>query len=125
MAAAYASYGFSLNKKYNFKLGSRFEHTSINGDFTSTETTITQNYENFIPSIAVSRTLKNNQTIKFNYTKRIQRPELCYLNHFKNCMDKFNIQVVNHNLEAELTNSYKLGYNKFVKTGTTQYNTRY
>jgi len=118
VAAAYASYGFSLLKKYNFKLGTRYEHTSINGDFTSTETTIAQDYSNLIPSIAISRTLKNNQTIKFNYTKRIQRPQLFYLNPFENRMDTFNIQVGNPNLEAELTNSYELGYSTFFKSGT-------
>ena len=118
VAAAYASYGFSLNKKYNFKLGTRYEHTSIRGDFTSTETTINQDYDNFIPSIAISRTLKNNQTVKFNYTKRIQRPQLYYLNPFENRMDTFNIQVGNPNLEAELTNAYELGYSTFFKSGT-------
>ncbi|MGV3589857.1 MAG: TonB-dependent receptor domain-containing protein [Adhaeribacter sp.] len=118
VAAAYASYGFSLNKKYNFKLGTRYEHTQISGDFTSTETTINQDYDNFIPSISISRTLKNNQTVKFNYTKRIQRPQLYYLNPFENRTDTFNIQVGNPNLEAELTNSYELGYSRFFKSGT-------
>ncbi|ALJ01045.1 outer membrane beta-barrel family protein [Rufibacter tibetensis] len=117
VGAAYASYEFSLQKKYNFKLGSRYEYTHVNGDFTSSKTSVVQDYDNFIPSIAISRSLKNNQTVKFNYTKRIQRPQLGYLNPFENRTDTFNIQVGNPNLQAEITNAYELGYSTFFKNG--------
>jgi len=117
VGAAYATYEFSLNKKYNFKLGTRYEYTHVDGDFTSTKTTVEQDYDNFIPSLAISRALKNNQTIKFNYTKRIQRPQLYYLNPFGNRIDTFNIQVGNPNLKAEITNAYELGYSTFFKNG--------
>ncbi|WP_210489258.1 outer membrane beta-barrel family protein [Rufibacter aurantiacus] len=118
VGAAYASYEFSLDKKYNFKLGSRYEYTRIDGDFTSSETSVGQKYGNFIPSLAISRTLKNNQTVKFNYTKRIQRPQLGLLNPYENRADTFNIQVGNPNLRAEITNAYELGYSTFFKSGT-------
>ncbi|WP_207434419.1 outer membrane beta-barrel family protein [Sabulibacter ruber] len=117
VGAAYASYEFSLNKKYNFKVGSRYEYTHVNGDFVTTRTTVKQDYGNFIPSVAISRALKNNQTLKFNYTKRIQRPQLSFLNPFENRTDTFNIQVGNPNLQAEITNSYEVGYSTFFKSG--------
>ncbi|MBC3542189.1 TonB-dependent receptor domain-containing protein [Rufibacter sediminis] len=118
VGAAYASYEFSLLKKYNFKLGTRYEHTKVDGDFRSTETSVKQHYNNFIPNVAISRALKNNQTVKFNYTKRIQRPQLGLLNPFENRTDTFNIQVGNPNLRAEITHAYELGYSAFSKSGT-------
>ncbi|GAA4295427.1 TonB-dependent receptor domain-containing protein [Nibribacter koreensis] len=115
--AAYATYEFSLDKKYTFKLGSRYEMTQVDGDFVSTKTSVKQEYGNFIPSLAVSRKLTESQTVKFNYTKRIQRPQLGYLNPFENRTDTFNIQVGNPNLQAEITNAYELGYSTFFKNG--------
>ncbi|QHL86007.1 TonB-dependent receptor [Nibribacter ruber] len=115
--AAYATYEFSLNKKYTFKMGSRYEMTQVDGDFVSTKTSVKQKYGNFIPSLAISRKLTESQTVKFNYTKRIQRPQLGYLNPFENRTDTFNIQVGNPNLQAEITNAYELGYSTFFKNG--------
>ncbi|AMM51904.1 hypothetical protein TH61_12935 [Rufibacter sp. DG15C] len=115
--AAYATYEFSLNKKYTFKLGSRYEMTQVDGDFASTNTSVKQTYGNFIPSLAISSKLSESQTVKFNYTKRIQRPQLGYLNPFENRTDTFNIQVGNPNLQAEITNAYELGYSTFFKNG--------
>jgi outer membrane receptor protein involved in Fe transport len=98
-------------------VGGRYEHTAIDGDFTSSGTSVKQNYDNLIPSVAVSRSLKNNQTVKFNYTRRIQRPQLFYLNPFVNNMDTFNIQTGNPNLEAELTDAYELGLQHLLQIG--------
>lgn len=116
--ASYATYSFSLKKKYNFKLGSRYEHTWIDGDFISSGTTVKQDYDNLIPSAAISRSLKNNQTIKLNYSRRIQRPQLYYLNPFVNNQDTFNIRTGNPHLDAELTNAYEFGYSTFSKSAT-------
>jgi outer membrane receptor protein involved in Fe transport len=115
--AGYATYEFSLDKKYTFKFGSRYEMTQVDGDFVSTNTSVKQRYGNFIPSVAISRKLTESQTVKFNYTKRIQRPQLGYLNPFENRTDTFNIQVGNPNLQAEITNAYELGYSTFFKNG--------
>ncbi|MGV3539712.1 MAG: TonB-dependent receptor domain-containing protein [Rufibacter sp.] len=117
VGAVYASYEFKWLSKYQLKLGSRYEYTQVTGDFVSTSTTVKQNYGNFVPSLAISRALKNNQTIKFNYTKRIQRPQLGYLNPYENRSDTFNIQAGNPRLQAEITDSYELGYSTFFKNG--------
>jgi outer membrane receptor protein involved in Fe transport len=118
VTATYASYGFSLPGKYNVKVGGRYEHTSIDGHFISSGTTVKQDYDNLMPSVAVSRALPKNQTVKLNYSRRIQRPQLYFLNPFENRMDTFNIQRGNPQLEAELTDAYELSYSTFFKSGT-------
>lgn len=118
VASIYASYGFSLPKQYSVKAGSRFEHTAIAGNFISSDTTVQQDYNNLIPSIALSKKLSESQTLKFNYTRRIQRPQLYFLNPFVNNMDTFNIQTGNPQLKAELTDAYELSYSTYFKSGT-------
>jgi outer membrane receptor protein involved in Fe transport len=56
--------------------------------------------------------------VKLNYSRRIQRPQLYYLNPFINFTDTFNIQTGNPHLEAELTDAYEVSYSTFFKSGT-------
>ncbi|MFD2514762.1 outer membrane beta-barrel protein [Pontibacter locisalis] len=116
--SSYAMYGMKLDK-YNLKMGLRYEHTQINGDFIMNGTTVEQEYQNLFPSISVSRNLKQNQTIKFNYSKRIQRPQLSLLNPYENLSNPKNVVRGNPDLAAELTDSYELGYSTFFKSGAT------
>lgn len=118
VAAAYLAYGFKLGQKTNFKMGSRYEHTFINGNFISSDTSLKTDYGNFIPSLSVSYNLKQSQTLKFNYSRRIQRPQIFFLNPFVNQSDTFNISYGNPNLDAELTDSYEIGYSTYFKALT-------
>jgi hypothetical protein len=61
--ATYATFGFSLSKKYQVKFGGRLELTQIDG-LSNANQSFSNNYQNFIPSIVISRSLKNYQTIK-------------------------------------------------------------
>lgn len=115
--SGYATYGFSLRKVYSFKLGARVEHTRIGGDFFSNDTQISQEYTNFIPSIVVSRDFgkDKNQKLKLSYTQRVQRPNIYFLNPYLNTSDPRIFSSGNPNLDAELTDSYEIGYSTFIK----------
>jgi outer membrane receptor for ferrienterochelin and colicin len=115
--SGYATYGFSLQKVYTFKLGARMEHTRIGGDFFSNDTQISQQYTNFIPSIVASRDFgkDKNQKLKLSYTQRVQRPNIYFLNPFLNTSDPRIFSRGNPELDAELTDSYELGYSTFIK----------
>ena len=105
VVAGYASYGFGLGEKYSFKLGSRYEQTFIDADFRSNDTTLVDNYFNFIPNVMVARDLGENQKLKLSYTRRIQRPLIFYLNPFINTSDPRNIFYGNPELDPELTDA--------------------
>jgi len=113
--ATYVSFGFSLSKKYQVKFGGRLEGTQIEG-LSNANQSFSNNYQNFIPSIVISRSLKNYQTIKLSYNQRIQRPSLFYLNPFRNTADPLNQQEGNPSLSPELSHNFELGYSTFVKT---------
>ncbi len=116
--ATYFTYGFMLKKLLNVKLGSRYEQTQVNGDFKngSERKIFTDDYENFIPSLALSYSYKNVHTFKANYTQRIQRPSLFFLNPFRQVQSANTATEGSTELEPELTNLYELGYSTFFKT---------
>ncbi|MBD2714331.1 TonB-dependent receptor [Microvirga sp. STR05] len=115
--SAYGTYGFSLSKKVSTRLGARLEHTDIEGNFEQGETsTFTQNYTNLLPNLSLSyQPGKPGQTVRLAYSRRIQRPQIFYLNPFINASDSLNISYGNPRLNPEFTDSYELNYTTFVK----------
>ncbi|WP_167855435.1 TonB-dependent receptor domain-containing protein [Hymenobacter fodinae] len=120
--SAYGTYGFSASKKVSFKLGARAENTRINGNFQQQQTEnsgVTQNYTNVLPNLSMSYQPQNpkkpGQTLRLAYSRRIQRPQIFFLNPFINSSDTLNISYGNPQLRPELTDSYEINYTTFVK----------
>ena len=108
--AGYASYNFFF-KKLNIVTGLRYERTEIGGDGEFVGADFTDAYDNFLPNIAISKSLKNFKNLKLSYSQRIQRPSLRFINPFINTSDFGNIQFGNPSLNPELTDQFELGYN--------------
>jgi len=119
--AGYLSYNFFI-QKFNIVTGLRYEKTNINGDGALKDGTVDPetrdilaafplSYENWLPNIAISRSMKKFRTLKIAYSKRIQRPSLYYINPFRNTTDFANLVVGNPRLSPELTDQLELSYN--------------
>ncbi|HPG07214.1 MAG: TonB-dependent receptor [Saprospiraceae bacterium] len=113
--AGYGSLTINFNAAYSMVAGLRYEHTSIAGDLKQGETTFTNQYDNFVPSLIVSRKFKNFSTLKVSYARRIQRPSLEFINPFQDISDPLNISYGNPDLNPELSDQYDLGYTAFLK----------
>ena len=116
--SAYATFAFTLAKKFGIRAGARYEATEIEGDARSTGTGVSpfsSNYFNLVPSFVVSRTFKNFSSIKLSYNQRLQRPSLFYLNPFLNSADIFNQSQGNPSLKPELSHNIEFNYSMFVK----------
>ncbi len=112
VTAAYTSLSFIIKKKWNFITGLRYEGTSYNGEYASTDVNNFDNkYHNFLPNITISRNLPNFKSIKLSYTQRIQRPSLLYINPFINNTDFLNRVIGNPSLRPEIADQIELGYN--------------
>jgi outer membrane receptor protein involved in Fe transport len=114
VTAAYTSYTYSTASKYTVKAGIRWENTAINATQDDVEIDL-PNYNNFVPSLNLSKSLKGFSTIKLGYNRRIQRPGLQQLNPNFNLVNNQDIRVGNPNLRPELTNNLELGYSTMVK----------
>ncbi|WP_171062877.1 outer membrane beta-barrel family protein [Larkinella sp. C7] len=117
--SSYASFRMRTSKMWGFSLGGRMEMTNINANFISTSTKFTDRYQNFLPNVTVSKRFGEERRLKLNYSQRIQRPSIFYLNPYVNYSDPKNIQTGNPYLDPELAHSVELSYSTFTKGGTT------
>lgn len=113
--AGYAAYTLSLKNGYSFKAGARYEHTTISA-YTLTEDDIEiPSYGVLVPSVNLSRRLKNNNTLKASYNRRIQRPSIRYLNPNIQRENNLDVTVGNPSLAPEYTNNFELSYSTLLK----------
>jgi outer membrane receptor protein involved in Fe transport len=123
--SGYASLSTIIAKKYSIIGGLRYEHTTIDGKYReSTGTAFDNNYDNFLPNFAISRTFKGFKTLKIAYSNRIQRPSLQYINPFNNNTDFTNRQIGNPALKPELVHQLETSYN-FTWKGFTTFSSIY
>jgi ferric enterobactin receptor len=115
--AEYASVTFPLGKIVDVKSGLRYEYTVTSADFSKSTVAEIPSYNTWAPSVVISHSFDNNQTIKISYTKRIQRPGYRSLNPFVNATDPKNISQGNPSLKPEIGNNFELGYNKSFEKG--------
>jgi hypothetical protein len=113
----YNSYSAKWDK-WNAKAGLRLEHTTVNADFVSSSSTVTQDYNNLIPSLSVQRSLKNS-SISLGYTDRISRPGIYQLNPFVDESNPNFITTGNPNLQPEVNHTFELNYSTFSKNSVT------
>jgi len=114
VASVYGTYSFSLGKKYSFTLGTRVEGTAIQGEFSSAESRFNNRYLNVLPNLNATRNLKKpGHTVRVSYSRRIQRPNIYYLNPYINQTTPNNVYYGNPNLSPEFTNAYELSYSTF------------
>jgi len=117
--AAYSEISFPLGELLQAKIGGRYERTEINSYFSNAPDKVKNGYNTFVPSFFVMRKLGDRQTLKFNYSKRIERPDYGDLNPFINTSDPKNVFTGNPDLKPEIGNRYELTYNHDLgQTGT-------
>lgn len=116
----YAGYvsGTLKTKALDVKAGCRYEYTETHAVFSNSGDAHIKPYGMFIPSAIVSHTFKNNHSLKFSYSFRIQRPDYRDINPFVNASDPRNLTTGNPNLTPETTHNFELGYNAFFKKGS-------
>lgn len=107
--SVYSSYSYSL-KKMNFRVGIRLEHTEVDGEFISSQTMVAQQYTNVIPNFLIATRLKNGHQVSFNYSLRLSRPYINYLNPFVDNTDSLSIRTGNPTLEPQVFHSSSLQY---------------
>ncbi len=114
IAAGYASYTYTTKNKITIKAGTRFEHTIIDAQSNTSSSIAIPNYSNFVPSLNLSKMLKDNSMIKLAYNRRIQRPGIQQLNPNFNAANPQNVTMGNPLLRPELTDNVELALSKTI-----------
>ncbi|MFT3675442.1 MAG: TonB-dependent receptor [Chitinophagaceae bacterium] len=116
--AAYMLYGFKAWQKLQVKMGGRYERTAINATFKTLDMNFKAGYDNWIPSLNAAYSLSEKKSLRFGYTQRLQRPQLYFLNPYREVIAPGVIRQGNPELDAELTHLLEVGYNTYTGKGS-------
>jgi outer membrane receptor protein involved in Fe transport len=117
ISAVYGEYSGEY-KDLSYKGGLRGEYTYINFDLQRETQKYDNNYFDLFPSISLSQKLGLENQFQASYSRRVNRPNLFFLNPFVDQIDQYTIRTGNPYLEPEYTNSYELGYTRSLKFAT-------
>lgn len=115
--AAFAILGYE-NKAISGQIGLRLENTNIRTEVKSDNTVVTQNYVNLFPSVFLSYSFNEQQSVQASYSRRLRRPWSRSLIPFNDFDDQRSQFTGNPNLTPEFSNSYELGYLHYWKSGS-------
>ncbi|MBS1935737.1 MAG: TonB-dependent receptor family protein, partial [Bacteroidetes bacterium] len=117
--AAYAELNFPVGKLFEARLGTRYERTQVNAFYSNAHQKIQNGYNTIIPSVFLLKKLGESQTLKLNFTIRINRPGYFDLNPYINASDPKSITTGNPYLNPEIWDRYEASYNyDFGNTGS-------
>lgn len=109
--AGYVSVTTSAFDWIDIIAGVREEYTKNNAYYSNSGEVAIPDYHNLAPSVTLSHSFDGNQTLKFSYAYRLERPEYRDLNPFLNLSDPQNITTGNPNIKPEIGHDFQLGYN--------------
>ncbi|ALW86763.1 hypothetical protein AUC43_17765 [Hymenobacter sedentarius] len=113
--SAYTSLILKKNK-WRLQAGARLELTRVDANFKTSGTLARQQYTNLVPSLNVSRRLKETSTLSASYTQRLLRPALYLLNPYVDLTDPQNISYGNPGLHSTISHVFSASFSSFVKS---------
>ncbi|HLR89502.1 MAG TPA: outer membrane beta-barrel family protein [Balneolaceae bacterium] len=96
--------------KFTYQLGLRAENTVIETELKEAGAGSSQNYLNLFPSLFLSYSINEFNSLQVSYSRRISRPWSRMLLPFTEISDARNRRVGNPELKPEFGNSYEAGY---------------
>ncbi len=96
--------------KFEYTVGLRGEMTFVDTYLANTDERGAQEYFNFFPSVQTMYNLNDNHSLKFTYSRRIDRPTAWRLNPFPDITDSLNVRRGNPNLQPEMIDSFEFGH---------------
>lgn len=120
--ASYLTFSRKIFKTIHFKTGLRIENSVLKGKNLLNNTPVSQNYFDYFPSLFLSKEFKKEQSISFNYNRKIDRPAFSTLNPFVIKINDFTYQIGNPNLKPQYRDNFNFSYNLKKHSFSTYYN---
>lgn len=108
--AAYTNFNKKLNDKWSLQAGVRAEHTVSRGESLTLKEQKDRKYLNIFPSLYVTHMINKNNTLNFNYSRRIDRPDYKSLNPFIFFLDPYTYELGNEYLRPQLTDAVEISH---------------
>ncbi|NMN38845.1 outer membrane beta-barrel family protein [Pedobacter sp. SG918] len=107
--AAFGQFQLMLPKKWTMIGGARYERTQNDARFISTNSSVNQGFNSFLPTYVIGKNLKNGM-ISLTYSYKISRPGISYLNPFQNFVNANTVAQGNPDLLPEHKNGLTLAF---------------
>jgi outer membrane receptor protein involved in Fe transport len=107
--AAYAIYSHEFDN-FDLSVGTRVEQTLVDTRLYDTNEENEQNYLDFFPSLQAQYHINDMNSVKFTYSRRIDRPGSWWLNPFPDISDSLNVRIGNPNIQPEYIHSLEVGH---------------
>jgi outer membrane cobalamin receptor len=117
VSAAYFTYS-NKYKDFSYSAGLRGEHTYLDFSILKGAEKYNQNYLDLFPSLSLSQKIGNENQFQLTYSRRINRPNLFFLNPFVEQFDEFTKRAGNPYLSPEYIHSGELGYTRYLPIGS-------
>ena len=108
--AAYSALSIKIDAKSDLKFGLRYEYTDSNLGSKEEADIVDRTYDNFFPSIFLSRAIDENNNLQFSYSRRINRPDFTQLAPFIFFSDPTAYFTGNIALQPSITDAVKMDY---------------
>jgi 23S rRNA pseudoU1915 N3-methylase RlmH len=108
--ALYYSIERKFGEKWTAKAGLRYEHASVKGIIKTNNTEFNNKFDGLYPTAYVMYQASENNTFTLNYSRRVQRPFIWYLNPMKTIINEYQIQEGNPNLTPANSSNFELEY---------------
>lgn len=125
ISAAYVNYSRKY-KKLTIQAGLRMEHTSSDGQLTSSQVNnddrVKRNYTDWFPSGGLTYQANQNNSLALVYSRRIQRPNYQSLNPFEYKIDELSFSKGNPFLQPQYTDNIRFSHTyKYTLTTSISY----
>lgn len=121
--AAYTSFGVQFSKKTSGKMGLRYEYTNSNLSSLTVKNIVDRHYGNLFPTVFLSHSFSDNQSMNLSYTRRITRPTFNDMAPFVYFVDPNTLFSGNPALQPAIASAGKADYliKRFILSTTYTY----
>lgn len=108
--AAYTSFGVQFSKRTSGKMGLRYEYTNSNLSSLTAKNIVDRHYGNLFPTLFLSHSFNEIQSMNVSYTRRITRPTFNDMAPFVYFVDPNTLFSGNPALQPAIASSIKADY---------------
>lgn len=117
VASTYGSYNYQYKL---LRVGAGFKFDFSRSDArqqtgTNTDTKFSNDFFNLMPNVSLSLSLGGGQNMSLIYNRKISRPDISYLNPYRDDRVPFQLTYGNPHLTPEMTDSYSLNWGIYKK----------
>ncbi len=107
--AAYVNLGKNW-KKWGVQGGLRAEHTHSVGNSLTMNKVVPRDYLSLFPTMFINQNINKNNSMRYSYSRRIDRPNYEQLNPFLFFLDPYTYEEGNPFLQPQFTDNFELNY---------------